>query len=90
MNETKMLIGSLSNDLFRTATLAYRGSHTASTRFSQEAKRWAIPLSKKDVPQYIKKIANDVVESGDDITIEKAEEYLMYGVLLQNYSLHMK
>lgn len=45
-NETKLLVGSLSNDLFRVATLAQRGS------------------------------------------LEAAERYLMYGVLLQNYTLH--
>lgn len=88
--ETQMLIGSLSNDLFRIATLAQRGSNKASTRFAKESKRWAIPLLEHNIPKYLKKIVNDIADSDNEITLEKAEKYLMYGVLLQNYSLHSK
>lgn len=89
MTETNMLVGSLSNDLLRVASLAQRGSVQAASRFLQEAKRWSIPLQSATVSIYIKNIARDISNrADDDISIESAEKYLMYGVLLQNYSLH--
>lgn len=33
MTETQLLIGSLSNDLLRVATMIQRGSHTGALRF---------------------------------------------------------
>lgn len=90
MNDTKILIGSLSNDLFRVANLAQRGSHEAASRFAQEAKRWATPLQECDTRDYIKNIAIDVLKHDTDkISVELAEKYLMYGILLQNYALHL-
>lgn len=91
MNDTEMLVGSLSNDLFRVASLAQRGSTQAASRFLQEAKRWAIPLQSGAVSPYIQNIAQDISKRGvGDISLESAEKYLMYGILLQNYSLHSK
>ena len=90
MTETQLLIGSLSNDLFRIANLNYRGSNKAATRFVQESKRWAIPLMEKDIPPYIKKIAKEIAESNNKISKKTAEKYLMYGVLLQNYTYKQK
>lgn len=84
-----MLIGSLSNDLFRVASLSQRGSTQAAQRFLLEAKRWAKPLKEHKIAPYIAKIASDITERNEnDISIESAEKYLMYGILLQNYSLH--
>jgi hypothetical protein len=89
MNETKMLVGSLSNDLFRVANLTQRGSIKAASRFAKEAKRWAVPLQKQNVKDYIKNIANDISKQDEEkISIQLAEKYLMYGILLQNYALH--
>lgn len=91
MNDTHMLIGALSNDLFRVASLSHRGSTKAAERFLHEAKKWAAPLHKKNTPKYITRIAKDIVQrKNDDISIESAETYLMYGILLQNYALHNK
>lgn len=90
MTDTQLLIGSLSNDLFRVATLTQRGSIQAALRFLKEAKRWSILLQEKDVAGYIVKIAKDVSAQKDDhISIEVAEQHLMQGVLLQNYALHL-
>ncbi|MBP9797585.1 hypothetical protein KBC70_00365 [Candidatus Woesebacteria bacterium] len=90
-SETHMLIGSLSNDLFRVATLSQRGSNQAAERFLLEAKRWAKPLLDKKIAPYIVDIALDISERDiHDIELESAERYLMYGILLQNYSLHYK
>ena len=89
MTETKMMVGSLSNDLFRVANCAQRGSTKAASRFAQEAKRWSVPLQERNVAKYIKKIAHDVSsQKSNNISLSLAERYLMYSILLQNYSLH--
>ena len=89
MTEAQLLVGSLSNDLFRVASLVQRGSTKAASRFLKEAKRWAEPLQELKVAKYISDIAKDVSSrEDDDISMKTAEKYLMYGILLQNYSLH--
>ncbi len=87
MNETQMLIGSLSNDLFRVASLTQRGSIKGAMRFFEEAKRWSVQLGDKQVEPYIRNIVNQInLASTHDLSLETAEKCLMYGVLLQNYS----
>ncbi|MBP9700398.1 hypothetical protein KBD71_03920 [Candidatus Woesebacteria bacterium] len=89
MNNTHLLVGSLSNDLFRVASLTQRGSTTAALRFALEAKRWANSIQENEVAPYIHRIVLEISkEELKVITIEDAEKYLMYGVLLQNYALH--
>lgn len=89
MTDTQLLVGSLSNDLFRIASLTQRGSTKAAARFVLEAKRWAGPLRNAQVKGYIRRIAEDVHRlKPDSLTIEHAEKCLMYGILLQNYALH--
>lgn len=84
-----MLAGSLSNDLFRVASLTQRGSAQAAERFLTEAKRWSADLQTEPVAEYIRKIAAEVnTDTSSDISEATAEKYLMYGVLLQNYCLH--
>ncbi len=91
MTETQLLVGSLSNDLFRVASLTQRGSTKAASRFLIEAQRWSKDLQKKDVSEYIVKLAADISSRGTaEISLSAAERYLMYGVLLQNYALHRK
>lgn len=89
MTEKKLLIGSLSNDLFRVATLVQRGSTQAAEKFMLEAKKWAAQLDNHDLKDYIVKIIKDV-QTETTLTIEKAEKFLMYSVLLQNYSLQLE
>jgi len=90
MNDTSLLIGSLSNDLFRVATLAQRGSIEAAARFLIEAKRWSKQLENAELPGHIADIVRRIIEfEQDPISLYSAENMLMYGVLLQNYSLHM-
>jgi hypothetical protein len=89
MNETQMLIGSLSNDIFRVASLTQRGSVKGALRFFEEAKRWSAQLDDKELKPYIRKIVSEIrLANTQDVTLERAEKYLMYGILLQNYSLH--
>jgi hypothetical protein len=89
VTNTQLLVGSLSNDLFRVATLTERGSVAGAARFLLEAKRWAGPLSHQPVAAYIVKIAQEIhQQTSQEITLAQAERYLMYSILLQNYSLH--
>ncbi len=89
MTETKLLIGSLSSDLYRIANFAGRGSYPAANRFFQEAKKWSAELAHTNTKAHIQKIIIDINTdtSGVD-SLEKAEKFLMYSVLLQNYALH--
>lgn len=88
MTEKKMLVGSLSNDLLRIANLTYRGSNKAASRFLQEAKRWGEGILEQNTKSYIKNIAQEIIaDTPESLNKEKAERYLMYSTLLQNYSL---
>jgi len=89
MTDKKMLIGSLSNDLLRVSSLTQRGSMKAANRFLEEAKKWALELRKFKLKIYISNIVKKVLEI-DKLSLENAEQILMYGILLQNYSLHIK
>lgn len=89
MTDVVMLAGSISNDLFRVASLAQRGANQAASRFLIEAQRWSNDLAKVAPQPYIKKIAQDISSrTPEEISEVAAEKYLMYGVLLQNFCLH--
>lgn len=87
MTDLQLLVGSLSNDLFRISSLEQRGSKAAAHRFLVEAKRWSVPLEQSVQKKYIQRIAHEVTIT-EELGIEKAETFLMYGILLQNYALH--
>ncbi|MEP7166458.1 MAG: hypothetical protein ABI758_00590 [Candidatus Woesebacteria bacterium] len=87
MTDVQMLVGSLSNDLYRIASLKQRGSHTAANKFLIEAKRWSSRLELVAEKQYIKDIAKEVSKTSQ-VGLDEAETFLMYGTLLQNYALH--
>jgi hypothetical protein len=90
MTETKLLIGSLSSDLYRVANLVGRNSYSSANRFFQEAQKWSLQLSHTKVKKHIKKIISDINSDTQGVnSVEKAEKLLMYGILLQNYSLHL-
>ena len=86
-----MLIGSLSNDLSRVANMIYRKSSSADT-FFHEMFRWIKAININAVKPYIQAILKDLKshEHHPQYSAERAETYLMYSILLQNYSLHMK
>ncbi len=91
MTETKILIGSLSNDLARVATMIYRKSSGAEI-FFREMFRWVNKLDTNSVKPYIQTILSDIKshEKYPQLSHERAETYLMYSTILQNYSLHME
>lgn len=86
-----MLIGSLSNDLARVATMIYRKSSSAET-FFHEMFRWIKKLDISSVKPYVQTILRDLKSHEQDpqFTLERAETYLMYSIILQNYTLHIK
>ncbi len=92
MPNTKLLIGSLSNDLYRVACLTQRGSVRAAEKFWIQCGRWVKGLENAKVKPYIKKIILDIKSQlgTDTLTLESAERYLMYSILLQNYALRYK
>ncbi len=90
MTKTKLLIGSLSSDLYRVVSLVARNSYTGANRFFLEAQKWSIQLTDKKVKKHIHKIIQEISSDTEGVhSIEKAEKMLMYSVLLQNYALHM-
>ena len=88
MTETQLLIGSLSNDLLRVANLIYRGSEKGANRFFTEVKRWNNQLKDKNLKPYIKQIITDIDLIDEELSMPIAEKFLMYSILLQNYSVH--
>ena len=82
----KITLLSLSNDLKRITTSIQSGSMENADRFTKEAKRWV----KNDVgDEYLKslmtKIAKSLEEKND---LKKAEDCLLYSVLLQNQAVN--
>lgn len=55
MNNTKIFIGSLSNDLLRVANMIARGSDKGAVRFFAEAKKWNTQLKHHKLKPYIQK-----------------------------------
>jgi hypothetical protein len=90
MTETQLLIGSLSNDLLRVANMIQRGSIQGSARFFSEALKWNAQLKQQKLKPYIQKIIADLETERENsiFTMEKAEKFLMYSVLLQNYTIY--
>jgi hypothetical protein len=90
LDSTKLLIGSLSNDLYRAATLMGRGANKGAERFLMEAGKWVEDLKGHKVKGYIKKIVSDLRSNPPETpyNFDLAEKYLMYSILLQNYALH--
>jgi hypothetical protein len=91
MTPTKLLIGSLSNDLYRVATLSHRGSLAGATSFFKEAQRWCVELKRHELKPYIQAIVTEITHTPNStFSAAQAEQLLMYSVLLQNYSLHLE
>jgi len=92
MSNTKLLIGSLSNDLYRVACLTQRGSVKGAEKFWIQSGRWVKDLESAQVKPYIKKIILDIKQQLgiNSLNLEMAEKYLMYSILLQNYALRYK
>lgn len=87
---SKLALLSLSNDLKRITHFIQRGSFENSKRFQKEARKW-IKESNKIEDEYVRKLIKKVeitLKQKDDLN--KAEDCLMYSVLLQNQAIHGK
>lgn len=84
-DQTRQLLGALSNDLYRVATHSYHQSPSA-TRFLKESLKWVEQLKNHSLAPHIHKIIYDIQDAPLDLTI--SEKYLMYSILLQNHILH--
>ncbi len=83
----KVTLLSLSNDLKRIVTSIQRGSFENSKRFNIEAKRWLGEIKSNDT--YLKNLLSKIeatLNEKDDL--KKAEDCLMYSVLIQNQALY--
>ena len=82
----KITLLSLSNDLKRITTSIQTNSIESAKRFSKEAKSWI----KKDINDpYLKGLMNKIsISLKRKNDLNKAEDCLMYSVLVQNQALH--
>ncbi len=84
----KITLLSLSNDLKRITTAIQEGSFENAELFTKEAKRWIKNDLQDDyLKQLMGKIANSLEEKNN---LKKAEDCLLYSVLLQNQALYSK
>lgn len=86
----KIILLSLSMDLKRIVQSIQKDSQENAERFSTEAKKW-LKESKNTKDGYLRKLLakiENTLESKNDL--EKAEDCLMYSVLIQNHALYAK
>lgn len=84
----KVTLLSLSLDLKRVVQSIQRDSAQNVVRFSQEAKRW-IDVSKGTKDEYLQGLLAKIEKTLDlKNDLKKAEDCLMYSVLIQNHALY--
>lgn len=86
----KVTLLSLSMDLKRIVQSIQRDSQENARCFSLEAKKW-LKESKNTKDGYLRKLLakiENTLESKNDL--KKAEDCLMYSVLIQNHALYAK
>jgi hypothetical protein len=86
----KLALLSLSNDLKRIVTALQRGSLENAARFEAEAKRWLKQASSSNDSYTIKLLKKVELVLNQENNLRKAEDCLMYSVLLQNQALAKK
>lgn len=86
----KLAILSLASDLKRIVHSIQRNSGSNATRFNKEAQKWLREAMKTDNQKIVKLLdkVEKLLKTKDDL--KKAEECLMYAVLLQNRALYQK
>ena len=85
MSEKQILLGSLSQDLFRIANFIASGSVKAAERFWDESQKWIKELKKYNHPAYLTKILHKLQKMKlDTKSMEQGELFLTYGVIIQS------
>lgn len=87
MNNTKIVVESLSMDLLRVALGYHRGSTGMAKRFTKEALKRKNEIDKSQIKPYFKKILETIPsvlskENKDRV----AEDALLYSILCKNYA----
>ncbi len=91
MSEEQILLGSLSQDLFRIANFIASGSVKAAERFWVESRKWLLALEKYEQPDYLAKILQRLRQMEFEVeSREQAELILTYGVIIQSLVCHKK
>ncbi len=84
----KVTLLSLSNDLKRIVAAIQRGSDENSLRFTEEAKHWLEESQAFAQDEYLTSLLKKIkVTLNKQNDLEKAEDCLMYSVLVQNQAL---
>lgn len=86
-----IILSSMAMDFKRVALGYYRGSPLMADRFLQEALKRKKELDRKTIKPYLLNILNETeryLRTKNDL--EKAERFLMYATLVQNYVLKIK
>ena len=84
----KVTLLSLSMDLKRITQSIQRGSWENAGRFSLEARKW-LKESKKTKDGYLRKLLAKIEKTlGRKNDLKKAEDCLMYSVLIQNHAIY--
>ena len=88
MTKEKILLQSLASDLKRITLSIQRDSSASAERFSNEAKRWlgesAQQIEDQPTKHLLQRIDRVLAEENN---LKKAEDCLMYSMILQNRSL---
>ncbi len=82
----KIALESMSMDLLRVALGLQRGSYKMASRFLEEAVKRNSEIDSKTLRPYIIKILHKVTTYNKNNLKDSAEDFLMYSVLIQNYT----
>lgn len=85
----KVILESLSMDLFRVAVGYHRGSTKMAQRFKEESLKRIFEVEQEDVKPYMQRILKQLaVLLKKNSTDQVAEDALMYSTLIRNYCLN--
>lgn len=85
----KVILESLSMDLFRVAVGYHRGSTKMAERFKEESLKRIFEVEQESMKPYMQKILRRLtVLFKENNTDQVAEDVLMYSTLIRNYCLN--
>lgn len=86
INTSSVLLQNIALDLDRISTSLSRNSFAVAKRFDQEVIKQQKQINSLGLPIYIKKIVSALPQAlSQKDTTQKADDALMYSVLLQNF-----
>ncbi len=82
----KIALESMSMDLLRVALGVHRGSYKMASRFFTEALKRNSEIDNKNLRPYFVRLLHKISTHREDDLKNSAEDFLMYSVLVQNYT----